>query len=61
LIPKSQIDYFKQNNCTYYFNDFRSHSGPKECDSVWEKMQGLVSSLNWYDLYQPADASPVSA
>jgi len=38
LIPKKYQDFFDQNNCTYYFNDFRNHTGPDTCDPVWEKM-----------------------
>jgi hypothetical protein len=32
LIPRNLTDFFKKNNCTYFFNDFRPHSGPAECD-----------------------------
>lgn len=48
----------KDNNCSYYFNDFRNHSGPATCDAVWEKIQNLTSSLNWYDLYR-TDVTPL--
>mmetsp|Transcript_556 Transcript_556/g.1068 ORF Transcript_556/g.1068 Transcript_556/m.1068 type:complete len:311 (-) Transcript_556:269-1201(-) len=61
LIPSSQIQYFRDNNCTFFFNDFRNPPGPAECETVFTAMQDMVSDLNWYDLYQPADASPLQA
>jgi len=55
MIPKKDMDYFDENNCTYYFNDFRPHSGPEGCDAVWNHMNDLAKDLWWYDLYMPAD------
>lgn len=49
----------KDNNCVYYFNDFKAHSGPITCDPVWTRIQDLTSNLNWYDLYR-TDAPPLS-
>ena len=60
LIPKKYIDFFNANNCTYYFNDFRNHTGPASCDPVWDAMQNLTSALNWYDLYRTTEA-PITA
>lgn len=60
LIPKKHFDFMEENNCVYYFNDFRPHSGPKECDKVWEEIQNLTGGLNWYDLYQAPTGSLLS-
>jgi len=49
----------KDNNCVYYFNDFRPHSGPDGCDEVWEKITNLTKDLNWYDLYR-VDSTPLT-
>lgn len=38
LITKTDIDYFHDNNCTFYLNDFRNHTGPAECQVYWDKM-----------------------
>lgn len=51
----------KDLNCTYYFNDLRPHSGPSECDPLWDKIQNMTIDLNWYDLYEPASASPLKS
>lgn len=51
LITKKDYDFLKDNGCVYYFNDFRPHEGPKECDKVWEKITNLTGDLDWYDLY----------
>ena len=61
LVPHDYIEYLEANDCVYYFNDFKPHSGPEGCDAVWNKTQELTTSLNWYDLYQPASANPLSA
>lgn len=55
MIPKYMIDYFETNNCTYFFNDFRNHSGPHGCDAIWDEMNDLASDQWWYDLYKPAN------
>jgi len=52
LIPRKYLQFFKDNDCVYYFNDFKNHSGPAECDPIWEAMQNLTGNLNWYDLYR---------
>lgn len=51
----------KELNCTYYFNDLRPHAGPEKCDPLWDKVQNLTVDLNWYDLYEPASASPLKS
>jgi hypothetical protein len=33
MIPHSIIDYFKKAGCVFYFNDFKNHEGPPECDA----------------------------
>jgi carboxypeptidase C (cathepsin A) len=38
LIPRHLLDFMQDNNCTYYLNDFRPHSGPDTCDAVWNKI-----------------------
>lgn len=53
LIPNKYMDFFLKSGCVYYFNDFRPHSGPAGCDTIWAKMQKLVADLDWYDLYLP--------
>jgi hypothetical protein len=60
LIPRSIIDYFSTNDCVFYFNDFIPHTGPADCEIYWNKTVNLTSGLNWYDLYQQADVSPLS-
>ena len=60
LVPKKYVDFMKENNCNYYFNDLRPHSGPNSCDAPWEKIQNLTADLNWYDLYQTAAQSPIA-
>jgi len=59
MIPKHLLDSMTENGCVYYFNDFRNHSGPASCDAIWKKIQALTSSVNWYDLYRPADTNPL--
>ena len=61
LVPYDYIEYLEQNDCVYYFNDFKPHSGPEGCDEIWNKTQELTTSLNWYDLYQPASDNPLHA
>ena len=51
----------KKLNCTYYFNDLRPHSGSDKCDPLWDKVQNMTVDLNWYDLYEPASASPLKS
>jgi len=51
----------KDLNCTFYFNDLRPHSGPAACEPLFDKIQNLTVDLNWYDLYQPASASPLKS
>lgn len=36
LIPRKYLQFFEDNDCIYYFNDFRNHSGPATCDPVWD-------------------------
>lgn len=60
LIPKRYADEMAINNCNFYFNDVRPHTGGEICVQPWEKIQNLTADLNWYDLYQPASASPLS-
>lgn len=59
LIPKRYEEEMKRLNCTYFFNDLRPHSGPEQCDPLWDKIQNMTADLNWYDLYEPASASPL--
>lgn len=61
LIPKRFRDFMSKNDCIYYFNDLRPHSGPKACDDQWGKIQNMTLDLNWYDLYEPASDSPLKA
>lgn len=64
IIPSQLLKQFNDLNCTYYFNDFRNHSGPSECAPLWEIMdnesnKSLTKDLNWYDLYR-TDAAPIT-
>jgi len=52
LIPSKYLNFMQENNCNYYFNDFKNHSGPATCDAVWDKVQNLTGDLYWYDLYR---------
>jgi len=52
MIGKKQIDYFRENNCTYFFNDFKNHTGPAGCNSVWDEINIITGDMNWYDLYR---------
>ena len=59
LIPTPLMKKYTDLGCVYYFNDFRPHEGPKECDGLLKQMNTLVADLNWYDLYQPKDMNPI--
>lgn len=61
LIPKRYADFMNKNECIYYFNDLRPHSGPDTCDKQWDLIQNMTLDLNWYDLYEPASDSPLTA
>lgn len=52
IIGKKQIDYFRKNNCTYYFNDFKNHTGPDGCNAVWDEINLITGDMNWYDLFR---------
>lgn len=58
LIPKHLLDFMKTNNCTFYLNDFRNHTGPESCVPVWQEIKNLTNNLNWYDLYR-VDSPPL--
>jgi len=58
IIPKTLLDQYNSLNCTYYFNDLRNHSGPAECDALFDKFFDFTDGLNWYDLYR-TDAMPL--
>jgi carboxypeptidase C (cathepsin A) len=47
------------NECVYYFNDFKPHKGPASCDLVWNQTNTLAENLNWYDLYR-TDGTPLT-
>jgi carboxypeptidase C (cathepsin A) len=61
LIPSKYLDFMTENNCVYYFNDFKNHSGPATCDAVWDKVQNITGDLFWYDLYRNQPNTPLLA
>jgi len=59
IITSQTLNEYNANNCTYYFNDFRDPTGPKEpCETLWQSMNETSKDLNWYDLYR-TDAPPI--
>ena len=60
MAPTQLLQQFNDLNCTYYFNDFRNHSGPAECDQLWEQMNNLRGNISWYDLYRNQSPLPTS-
>jgi len=52
LIPESILKPFNDQGCVYYFNGYKNHSGPNDCDALWLKINNLTGLLNWYDLYR---------
>jgi len=61
MIPKDKYEAFEAMNCSFWFNDFRPHAGPVECEAMWDELLEYTSSTNFYDLYQPAYFNPVEA
>lgn len=53
MIPTPLIEYLHNNNCTFYFNDFRNHSGPAGCEDAMNQVFNLTEGVWWYDLYLP--------
>lgn len=52
LIPHSLFKDYQDNGCVVYFNDQRPMNGTDKCPGLWDKINDLTESLNWYDLYR---------
>jgi len=52
MISRKSIEYFRENNCKFYFNNFKNHTGPAGCEAVWDHINVVTGDMNWYDLYR---------
>lgn len=52
MISRKHIEYFRENDCAYFFNDFKNHTGSEGCNAVWDAINIVTGDMNWYDLYR---------
>lgn len=52
LIPLRIMESFKENNCSFYFEDFKPHEGTDACVDLNNKVYDLIADLNIYDLFR---------
>ena len=60
MIPHYIYDFLVTNNCVFFFNDFKPHTGPAKCEEYMGKLEALLEGFNFYDLYQPASMNPTA-
>lgn len=46
------LDTYNNNSCHKYFNDLKPATNTTNCTEAWDKIDGLASGLNWYDLFR---------
>jgi len=52
MIPKSLLDKFNDNKCTFSFQHVMHYDNPPACYVAYAQMQKMIQGTNIYDLYR---------